>query len=171
MVLSMKCPSYQSQVIVKNGFRSNDKQNHKCLNCDRQFVEQPENKLIGERIRKSLLERVSLEGVCRIFEVSFPWLLDFMDETIRALPEDLNAIIIEDDEVQIAVLELDELHSFVGKRTNDQWLWLAMHSKTRQILAFHVGKRTKEAASHLWAKIPEELKKSPVLYGQICSLF
>lgn len=161
----MNCPNCQSNIIVKNGFRSNEKQNYKCLNCERQFVENPENKIIAERdrerIRKTLLERVSLEGICRIFDVSMPWLLDFMSQIIQALPKHLNAVVINDetDEVEVAALELDELHSFVGKKANDQWLWLAMHSKTRQILAFHVGKRSKQAAEQLWAKLPEELKK------------
>lgn len=97
-----------------------------------------------ERIRKSLLERVSLEGICRIFDVSLPWLLDFMDQIIQTLPEHLDAGIIEEpDEIEVAALELDELHNFVRKKSNVQWLWLAMHSKTRQILAFHAGKRIK----------------------------
>jgi transposase-like protein len=72
----MNCLNCKSKVIVKNGFRLNEKQNYKCLNCDRQFIEDPENKIISERdkerIRKTLLERVSLEGICRIFDVSFP---------------------------------------------------------------------------------------------------
>ena len=49
--------------------------------------------------------------------------------------------------------------SFVGKK-NDQWLWLAMHSKTRQILAFHVGKRNKASGAALMNKLPEDLKKA-----------
>jgi insertion element IS1 protein InsB len=36
-----------------------------------------------------------------------------------------------------------------------------MHSKTRQILAFHVGKRDKAAAVVLMNKLPAELKKKP----------
>ena len=36
-----------------------------------------------------------------------------------------------------------------------------MHSKTRQILAFHVGKRDKVAAEALMNKLPGELKKKP----------
>ena len=35
-----------------------------------------------------------------------------------------------------------------------------MHSLTRQILAFHVGKRNKLAGEALMAKLPEELKKA-----------
>jgi transposase-like protein len=164
--MDVSCTHCRSQVIVKNGFRQNEKQNYKCLSCGKQFVEQPENKLITQKdrdkIRKSLLERVSLEGICRIFDVSLPWLLEFMQEVIKELPEDLNALILQDsEELEVIVLEADELHSFVGRKTNDQWLWLVMHRKTRQILSFHIGKRSKESAEALLAKLPLDLKKKP----------
>jgi hypothetical protein len=42
-------------------------------------------------IRRTLLERISLEGVRRVFDVSMPWLLEFIDSLIYELPEDLNA--------------------------------------------------------------------------------
>ena len=164
--MSICCLHCNSNVLVKNGFRKNDKQNYKCLNCNKQFVEDPENKLISEkdkdRIRKALLEKVSLEGICRIFDVSLPWLLEFMEDIFRQLPADLNALIVEEvEDLEAIVLQADELHSFVGKKANDQWLWLILHKKTRQILAFHVGKRDKRSAEALLAKLPVDLKKKP----------
>jgi insertion element IS1 protein InsB len=44
--------------------------------------------------------------------------------------------------------------SFVGKRANKQWIWIAMDAKTRQVIAFHVGDRSRESAKELWANIP-----------------
>ena len=82
--MQLKCPKCQSGVIKKNGKIHNRKQKYECLSCQRQFVENPENKLVSddtkERIRRALLERVSLEGLCRIFDVSMPWLLQFMEK-------------------------------------------------------------------------------------------
>jgi insertion element IS1 protein InsB len=34
------------------------------------------------------------------------------------------------------------------------WLWMAMDTQTRQIIAFHVGNRSRKSAEQLWAKIP-----------------
>jgi insertion element IS1 protein InsB len=51
-------------------------------------------------------------------------------------------------------VEADELWSFVGKKANKQWLWIAMDAKTRQVIAFHVGDRSRETAKELWAKMP-----------------
>jgi insertion element IS1 protein InsB len=45
--------------------------------------------------------------------------------------------------------EADELWSFVGKKVNKQWLWMAMDAKTRQVIAFHVGDRSRESAKEL----------------------
>lgn len=88
-----------------------------------------------------------------------------MEKTFEALPDDLNATVIaENDEFEVVVLEGDEMWSFVGNKDNDQWLWLVMYSSTRQILAFHVGKRNKIAGEALMAKLPEESKKSPLLH-------
>ncbi len=50
--------------------------------------------------------------------------------------------------------EVDELWSFVGKKTNCQWVWIAMDATTRQVLAFHVGHRSGQSAEALWGKIP-----------------
>ena len=50
--------------------------------------------------------------------------------------------------------ELDELWSFVGKKANRWWIWLALDATTRQILAFHVGDRS--ARIHIVLK--EDLK-------------
>ena len=95
--MPLKCPKCQSGVIKKNGTIHNGKQKYECLSCHRQFVENPENKVVSddtkERIRRALLERVSLEGLCRIFDVSMPWLLQFMEKIYEELPDDLNATV------------------------------------------------------------------------------
>jgi len=173
--MDISCPHCQSHTVRKNGSIHSGKQKYECLFCHKQFVKDPQNKIIPddtkERIRRSLLERVSLEGICRIFDVSMPWLLGFMEKTFQSLPDDLNATVIaENNEFEVAVLEGDEMWSFVGSKDNDQWLWLVLHSATRQILAFHVGKRNKASGEALMKKLPEDLKKKPT-FIQISSQF
>jgi IS1 family transposase len=38
--------------------------------------------------------------------------------------------------------EADEMWSFVQKKANKQWIWIAMDATTCQIIAFHVGDRS-----------------------------
>jgi insertion element IS1 protein InsB len=50
--------------------------------------------------------------------------------------------------------EADEMWSFVRQKANKQWIWIAMDATTRQVIAFHVGDRSRDSAKELWAKIP-----------------
>lgn len=134
--MEFACPCCQSSLVKRNGHIHNSKQNHRCLECGRQFVLEPTQKIIDEKtrdlIKKSLLERVSLAGICRIFDVSMPWLLEFIDKLISQLPTDLNVQVFDEDQkLQVAVCEVDELWGYVGSKANAQWLWLAVHSKSR----------------------------------------
>lgn len=173
--MKIQCPSCSSSLTKKNGHIHNGKQNYQCLSCSKQFVEHSSQKIIDERtkdlIRKTLLERVSLEGVCRIYDVSMPWLLSFIDQIIASLPEDLNVQVVqEDDEIEVVVLEADEQWSYVGSKKNPQWLWLVMHSKSRQVIAMQVGPRSRKTAEKLFYKLPEAVKKKPstILTSSLC---
>jgi len=67
--MKIRCPVCKSTKFKKNGHIHNGKQNHYCKKCGRQFVEDPKQKLISlekrEYIRKLLLERIPLLGICR----------------------------------------------------------------------------------------------------------
>ena len=174
--MECQCPSCASSLVKKNGHIHNNKQNYRCLKCGRQFVLEPTQKIIDDKtknlIRRVLLERISLEGVCRAFEVSMPWLLEFIDGLIEELPEDLNAdVVTENDEIEVILLQADELWSYVGSKDNPQWLWLVMHTKTRQVVAMQVGPRNKQTAEQLFYKLPAPLKKKPatILTTSVCT--
>jgi insertion element IS1 protein InsB len=49
---------------------------------------------------------------------------------------------------------MDELWSFVGKKANRHWVWIAMDGTTRQVIAFYVGDRSDQSAQALWETIP-----------------
>jgi len=54
---------------------------------------------------------------------------------------------------RVTDVELDEMWSFVEKKKNQCWLWLAYSSKHRQMLAFSLGKRTDESLRNLLGKL------------------
>lgn len=93
----LSCPRCQSKRIKLNGHIHNGKQNHYCLECGRQFVEKPEQKIISESdkdlVRSLLLERISLRGICRCVHVSLKWLLKFISTLYKEVPDDLNITI------------------------------------------------------------------------------
>lgn len=51
-------------------------------------------------------------------------------------------------------MELDELWSFVMKKTNQAWIWIALCRKTCQVVAYAVGDRSEKTCSCLWKSIP-----------------
>ncbi len=49
---------------------------------------------------------------------------------------------------------LDELWSFAGHKANTLWLWVALCRRTRQIVAWMLGKRSLQSACELRADLP-----------------
>jgi insertion element IS1 protein InsB len=56
------------------------------------------------------------------------------------------------------VLELDELWSFVGKKADMRWVWIALARHTGQVLAYAIGDRDERTCRRLWERIPEGYK-------------
>ncbi|WP_240518829.1 hypothetical protein [Leptolyngbya sp. BC1307] len=88
------CPSCDSEAVVKNGFIHNGKQNHRCQDCGRQFVANPENKVISDEtkslIDKLLLEKIPMAGIASVVDVSEPWLQGYVNEKYASVPRQVN---------------------------------------------------------------------------------
>ena len=80
----LECPSCESKCVKRNGHIYNGKQNYRCLECGRQFVENPSKKMIDKDTRRKVLEAVqsneSPEAICERYSVSMSWLVKFMAE-------------------------------------------------------------------------------------------
>ena len=89
------CPSCGSNQLVKNGKIDHGKQNLKCLECSRQFVQDRENKVM-EHARKELIDQLLLEkipwsGMARAKGVSEPWLQSYVNAIYEAVPKQVKA--------------------------------------------------------------------------------
>ena len=69
----------------RSGHTYYGKQNYQCLLCARQFVIKNETVSPEKRhlVKRMLLERISLRGICRVWEVSLSWLLNFVEHFIQ----------------------------------------------------------------------------------------
>ncbi len=65
------------------------------------------------------------------------------------------------NDADATVLELDELWSFVMKKTNQAWIWIALCRKTRQVVAYAVGDRSERTCRRLWEAIPQAYRTGP----------
>jgi insertion element IS1 protein InsB len=171
MLMREACPACGSQQFKKNGHIHNGKQNHQCKACGRQFVLLATQRLVPAEdrtlVERLLCEKISLHGICRVVGVSIRWLMDFVSARFTALPGHLyvqpatppQAVIIQRLDV-----EADEMCSFVEKKANKQWLWLAMDTTTRQVIACHIGDRSRQSAAQLWANIPAVYREQATFY-------
>ena len=161
MLVRDTCPACGSSRYKKNGHTRHGKQRHQWKACGRQFTADARDRRMASeqrrRIAQLLCERISLRGICRTVGVSLTWLLHFLVECFTACPEHLQA---QRPTQPTAVLlsrleaEADAMWSFVQKKANKQWVWMAMDATTRQSIAFHVGDRSDKSGQALWANIP-----------------
>src|SRR5437764_4011735 len=79
----LSCPQCGLSHNKRNGHTHYGKQNHQCLACGRQFVEDSQHITAEDRqmIKRLLLERLSLLGICRVMDISLLWLLHFIAES------------------------------------------------------------------------------------------
>jgi len=171
MVTREMCPRCGSPKYKRNGHIHNGKQNHQCQDCGRQVVKCFEQYLISDDTRalveRLLVERISLRGICRAVGVRLKWLLGCIITCFEDLPDHLYVQpVVGNQDVMIHRLEVetDEMASFVHKKANKPWIWIAMDAKTRQVIAFHVGDRSRKSAKRLWAKLPRAYRQHAMFY-------
>lgn len=149
------CPYCGSTQISKNGSTHHKKPKFICKDCRRQFIKNPQKKIISlsekQLIERLLLERISLRGITRCLKVSMSWLQKYVNGLFRSISSKLEVLEPMEDDVEI---ECDELWSFVKSKENPVYVWLALARKTRQIIGFSLGDRTRQSAWDFWHSLP-----------------
>ena len=105
--------------------------------------------------------------MCRALGVTRKWLLGFLVQCFEALPDHLHVQPVtytQNVMIQRLDVEADDMSSFVQKKANKQWIWIAMDVRTRQVIAFHVGDRSRTSAKRLWAMIPHIYRQHAMFY-------
>jgi insertion element IS1 protein InsB len=156
--MTFDCRVCGSTNIVKNGANRCGTAQYHCKDCGTYRVLKPKQTYSDtdkQTVLRACLERCSLRGVERIFDITRQTVTRWVGTHIQKLPE------VEDTLLPASaddVLELDEIWSFVLKKDYTRWLWTAMCRRTRQIVAFAIGDRSKATCLRLWKAIPDEYK-------------
>jgi IS1 family transposase len=150
---------------MKNGTTRRGKQNYKCRDCGRQFVEnpqwQPKDKDTCALIDRLLLERIPLAGIARVLQLSESWLQQYVNVEYAKVPQ--QAEVVAKPTTRL-VVQMDELWSFVDEKGNKQWVWLAMDRASREIIGCHVGDRSAQSARALWQSLPRQYRQYARIY-------
>lgn len=154
-IITHHCTRCESSGIVKNGTTPEGKQKFHCHACGMFGVLDPSERYSEERrqeILRAYQERPSMRGISRVFGIARQTLARWLKHQGESLPDlaDTLATVRVGD-----VLELDELWSFVQRKDNQRWVWIALCRRTRQIVAFFIGDRSEASCRQLWNRIPE----------------
>lgn len=158
ITITFHCAVCNSPNIVKNGTNKCGNPQYHCPDCGAYRVLQPKRRYPEnwkETILRTYHERASLRGLERIFQVARQTVAQWIKTLLRQLPKLRDTLLPPQPD---DVLELDELWSFVLKKDQQRWLWTAMCRRTRQIVAFVIGDRSKQTCLRLWNKIPAAYK-------------
>ena len=165
MKVEMTCPTCGSHDISKNGTTRRGKQNHKCRDCNRQFVEdpqwQPKDKHEQRLVDLLLLEKIPLAGIARATGVSESWLQSYVNVCYGLVPKAAEVMPKAKGKLKV---QMDELWSFVDDKGNKQWVWLAIDADTREVIGCHIGDRSRASARSLWQSIPAVYRQCATVY-------
>jgi len=92
----MNCSKCQSERTIKYGHTHYGKQRFQCLDCKRQFVENPTRQPIDESTRnlidRLLLERLALAAIARVTGVSERWLQMYVNQKYDQTPQQVQVL-------------------------------------------------------------------------------
>ncbi|MEB3828480.1 IS1 family transposase [Phormidium sp. CCY1219] len=163
--MNYSCPTCLSNKIIKNGSTHHKKQKYLCKECGRQFVELPQKKYISSEFKtlidRLLLEKIPLAGIARALDVSYTWLQNYVNKKYEETPREIK---VSEKQKGKSTIQCDELWSFVGKKENKIWSWLALDVKTREIVGVFLGDRSKKSAEKLWDSLPPVYRQCAVCY-------
>jgi insertion element IS1 protein InsB len=153
MHTKVQCPHCSGEDnVVKNGFNKDEKQNYKCKNCYKQFIDRhllQYKKTKNEYISTTKIIK-ALERGCGIRDTSY----------ILGVPTSRILKILEEFKMQVTPklkiyrsIQIDEVWSFIRKKSNKKWLIYAYAPESREILASVIGKRDSNTVKKLYAKL------------------
>jgi insertion element IS1 protein InsB len=93
--------------------------------------------------------------------LSLTWLTSFAHILWNSTPRNLGItkeVVSKIKILQVFGIQADEMWSFVQKRKQKRWIWIAYDPTKRLVVACHIVKRGSKAAKKFWKKIPSELK-------------
>jgi insertion element IS1 protein InsB len=153
-IVTHPCPKCGSETVVRNGHDYKGDPKYHCKSCARYgtlHTQRGYAERLRTQVKRAVLERISLRGIERLFGLSRRPVAAWMKPWAEHLPP-LETTLAE---AQVdEVLEMDEVWSFVLKKANPRWIWVALCRRTRQIVAYFIGDRSEASCLQLWRRIP-----------------
>ena len=124
----------------KWGRQKNGTQRYYCGNCKKSRQHHYKNKAcvnnINEQIPKLICESVSIRGIARILGIA----VNSIMRKIKSIAANIQKPPVP---INREAFELDELRTYITRKENQYWIAYAICSKTKEVIDFVVGKRSK----------------------------
>lgn len=144
------CPRCSSLNVKKNGISAQHKQRYQCKDCERQFITDYTYRAYQAGVRSLVLPMTmngsGIRDISRVLGMSTNTVLKLIRQAAQKVAEPAVP-------KRIASLELDEFWSFVAKKKQQRWTWLAFDRKRKRVTAFVNGRRTDHNCAALLKKL------------------
>jgi len=106
-------------------------------------VKSPETRQLAQEM---YLEGLGFRAIGRLLKVSHTAVFGWIKQAGKnaELPV---------EEVPVDVVEIDEMHTYVGKKKSYRWIWIAVNRLGKRFLAFVCGDRSTQTGLKLWDKL------------------
>ena len=132
------CPHCQSDDIVKNGKSGNGKQRFICKSCTKSFLIGYTYHACHTNINQQIIlftkEGLGIRSTARVLKISVTTLL----KRIISISKSIEQPPI----VKGKTYEVDEMRTFIGKKSLLRWIVYALDRESKAVVSFNVGRRT-----------------------------
>lgn len=139
------CSSCSSNHVIKNGFTANRKQQFICKSCKTRFIDfytyKAYNNWVNKRIIQFTKEGLGIRSTARILKISTTTLLKRIISIAKKIP---NQPIFKNK-----TYEVDEIRTFIKNKERPVWIVYALERKTKQVVNFSIGRRTKRTLQYV----------------------
>ena len=145
--MEINCPKCGKNEIRKNGHRRG-KQNYQCKSCGRQFIEYYSEMGYPSQVKEiaiaMYLNGNGFRAIERIIGVNHNTVIRWVRQAGKKLSRKMRSYKIP------LVGQIDELQTFIGKKTNKIWIWTALDKYYSEILEYVIGDRSSKTFEKLW---------------------
>jgi insertion element IS1 protein InsB len=135
---------------VKAGKRKMEIQTYRCQSCKKyqqdKYVKGAYQMETNQRVVNLLVEGISIRGIARVLRISITTVINRIRVIAKTVKKTFTPL-------KQGVYEMDELWTFIGNKKNETWITYCIDRKSKKVMDFSVGSRTKELLHQVLAGV------------------
>lgn len=148
---------YCNNNLIKYGKSSANKTRYHCKSCKRTQVENYSYKAYSSDLNKNIIsltkEGAGIRSIARLLEISTNTLLSRLILIAKTIKQPTI--------VKGRMFQVDEMRTFIKRKTKLIWIVYALDQKTKNVVSFNVGRRTNKTLKSVILSL--ELSKAKMI--------